>query len=180
MNVCEGVGRGGVGVVDARGRNLSWRSPAFFSGAPAPEVRIAAASLHLPIADDYISYIAHCAASRRLLPPRTLSPGHTPPLHPQSALARINHRHVQTHTRPAGHNTAPPSVAQAGRQGVLQGQPRRINGHNQPLRQLHARLGQDQDLCVSRAGDQERGGASQVTLHSQIHTPPASQPARPC
>lgn len=47
---------------------------------------------------------------------------------------------VQTHTLAPRHPPAAATQHQAGRERVLQGQPRGVDGHNQSLRKLHAGL----------------------------------------
>lgn len=78
------------------------------------------------------------------------------------------HRHVQTHARPPGHHPPPPPLHEASGQRILQRKPRRLDGNNQPLRELLARLEQDTDVCVSCPRDEERRGTSTHHTHARV------------
>lgn len=77
--------------------------------------------------------------------------------------------HVQNHLSAPKHAASPAALTQTGGQGILQGQRRRLPGHNRPLRQLLARLEQDTHLCVPSPWHNKFGGTKHVAGSGEAH-----------
>jgi hypothetical protein len=80
------------------------------------------------------------------------------------ARRRTSRHHVQIHAPPPKDAPAAPALPETSRHRILQGKPRGENGHDKPLRKLHARLEQDTDICLPRTRDPELRGALNTRL----------------